>query len=181
MNGPEKFAAALLFAAALTGCAPSAGRSTSAVPAPAPQSSPSSPATVAHVIDGDTIIVSTRARARARSRRVRVRLLGIDAPEDTRLRECFGAQATAALRRLLPTGAAILLALDRRRTDPYGRTLGYVWRPDGVFVNRALVRRGYAATLFLPPDGPYRAELAAAEALARATGAGLWRACRRRP
>jgi micrococcal nuclease len=131
------------------------------------------PARVVHVIDGDTIIVAARAR------RLRVRLLGIDAPEDTRRRGCFGSQATTALRRMLPAGVTVRLAVDRRRADPYGRALGYVWRAGGALVNRVLVRRGYATTLFLPPDGPYRTELAAAQAQARAARTGLWRACRR--
>lgn len=179
-----------------TGCAGRSGRAVPvrpALPLASASSSASSlaalapprraaPATVAYVIDGDTIVAVPRAHAGARgTRRVRVRLLGLDAPEDTRRHGCFGAPATAALRRLLPEGAAILVAVDRRRADPYGRALGYVWRADGTFVNRVLVRRGYATTMFLPPAGPYRAELAAAEALARTARAGLWRACRRPP
>lgn len=186
MTGPEKFAACALFSAiALTGCLSARGRAPSDPPRRAPALAPTvavtaaaraaARATVAYVIDGDTIIVAARAR------RTRVRLLGLDAPEATRRRECFGARATAGLRRLLPAGTAILLAVDRYRVDPYGRALGYVWRADGVFVNRMLIRRGYATTLFLPPAGPYRGEFAAAEAMARAAGAGLWRACRGSP
>ena len=175
---------ALVPAIALTGCAaashraPSAGPHRGPQPLPATSAAPATLATlatrplVAHVVDGDTIIVTTRAR------RTRVRLLGLDAPEATRRRDCFGARATAGLRRLLPPGTAVVLAVDRRRADPYGRALGYVWRADGVFVNRELIRRGHATTLFLPPAGPYRAEFTAAETLARAARAGLWRACR---
>jgi micrococcal nuclease len=187
MAGPEKLAAyALLPAIALTGCPAASGRAPSVAPHQWPRPTPAATAAttttatatralVAYVIDGDTIIVTVRAR------RTRVRLLGLDAPEATRRRDCFGARATAGLRRLLPVGTAILLAVDRRRADPYGRALGYVWRADGVFVNRDLVRRGYATTLSLPPAGPYGAEFATAEALARAARAGLWRACRSSP
>lgn len=200
MTGQKMLIAGTLLSAfsviAPTGCAGWSGRAVPVRPALPPASASSSasspgalapprraaPATVAYVIDGDTIVAVPRAHAGARgTRRVRVRLLGLDAPEDTRRRGCFGAPATAALRRLLPEGAAILVAVDRRRADPYGRALGYVWRADGTFVNRVLVRRGYATTMFLPPAGPYRAELAAAEALARTARAGLWRACRRPP
>jgi endonuclease YncB( thermonuclease family) len=182
MTGPEKLAACALFPAiALAGCPAADGRAPSAVSDPMPRPTPAATAptsasavraTVAYVIDGDTIIITARAR------RTRVRLLDLDAPEATRRRDCFGVRATAALRRLLPTGTAILLAVDRHRTDPYGRALGYVWRADGVFVNRVLIRRGYATTLFLPPTGPYHGEFVAAEALARAARAGLWRAYR---
>jgi micrococcal nuclease len=186
MTGLEKLAAgALLSAIALTGCPAVSGRAPSVAPRGRPRPTTATTATmpaptatralVAYVIDGDTIIVTARAR------RTRVRLLGLDAPEATRRRGCYGARATAGLRSMLPTGTAILLAVDRRRVDPYGRALGYVWRADGVFVNRDLIRRGYATTLFLPPAGSYRGELAAAEALARSARAGLWRACRSPP
>jgi micrococcal nuclease len=199
MTGPKKLAVCAIFAAiALPGCPAARGRAPSVAPyrrpRPAPAATdtraapdthaataattaiaPGTRATVAYVIDGDTIIVAARAR------RTRVRLLGLDAPEATRRRECFGDRATAGLRRLLPAGTAILLAVDRHRADPYGRALGYVWRADGMFINRAVLRRGYATTLFLPPAGPYRGEFAAAEALARAARAGRWRACHSSP
>src|SRR4051812_32421390 len=87
-----------------TGCA---GRSGRAVPVPPAPPARAVPATVAYVIDGDTIITIPRARPHERASRrvlaypgaprVRVRLLGLDAPEDTRRHGCFGAQATAAL------------------------------------------------------------------------------------
>jgi micrococcal nuclease len=165
-------------AIALTDCLAGNAREASVAPHRGPPPTPAAMAmraTVAHVVDGDTIIVMARAR------RTRVRLLGLDAPEAGRRPDCFGARATAGLRRLLPAGTAILVAVDRRRADPYGRALGHVWRADGVFVNRDLIRRGYATTLFLPPAGPYRDELAAAEAVARAARAGLWRVCRNTP
>jgi micrococcal nuclease len=136
-----------------------------------------------YVIDGDTIIVTTRTG------RSHVRLLGVNAPESTGDSGCFGGRAAAELRRLLPQGTRVLLVRDRRRVDPYGRHLGYIWRADGMFVNRALVRGGFATTLFLPPppepdgrpdaepDTVIRAMLASAQDTARRERAGLWRAC----
>jgi micrococcal nuclease len=162
--------AAWLTAAPTAGCALQRGPATHPVP-PAEISTEVRRVDVAYVIDGDTIVVT------ARGRRIRVRLLGLDAPEATRRHGCFGRRA---LRRLLPVGAPVVLASDRRRTDTYGRELGYVWRADGMFINRELIRRGFATTLFLPPPGPFRAEFTAAEAMARGTHAGLWRVCPRR-
>jgi micrococcal nuclease len=140
-----------------------------------------------YVIDGDTIIVTTRMG------RSRVRLLGVNAPESAGHPGCYGGRAAAELRRLLPRGTRVLLVHDRRRVDPYGRHLGYVWRADGMFVNRALVRGGFATTLLLPPpakpddrpddrpdaepDTVIRAMLASAQDTARRERAGLWRAC----
>jgi micrococcal nuclease len=177
MFEPKKIVAAALSAGALTGCAPPSNVTAHIARAREPISGAYralriTPATSAYVIDGDTLTAGVRGR------RVRVRLLGLDAPENTRRRDCFGPQATAALRRLLPAGAAIVLAVDRSRRDPYGRELAYVWRADGVFVNRVLIGQGFATTLFLPPPEPFRAEFAAEEAAARAARAGLWGACR---
>ena len=153
-----------LFAISATGCAASSGDG--GLPGPATTLR----AKIDYVIDGDTLLVT------AGERPVRVRLLGVDAPEDTRRRECFGGQATAGLRRLLPTGSTVLLAVQRRR-DPYDRDLAFVWRADGMFVNLTLVRRGYATTLFLSPGDRHRPLLVGAEDMARDTRSGLWRAC----
>ena len=65
-----------------------------------------------------------------------------------------------------------------RRGDHYGRLLAYVERlSDGLVVNLSLVENGFAATLHIDPNDGMRHELAAAEALARSAGLGLWSAC----
>lgn len=165
MTGQKFLGPLVLIVAVLAGCgAPRRAAST-------PKPDETARAIVVHVIDGDTVVVTVGAR------RSRVRLLGIDAPEDTGRHDCFGRQATAELRRLLPADTPVLLGFGRRRLDPYGRTLAYVWRPDGMFVNRALVRGGFATTMLLPPTGRRRGLLLAAEDHARGERAGLWRAC----
>lgn len=165
MIGGKNLVFLALAAAVLSGCA--VPRTAAAPPEPYETTR----AAVAYVIDGDTLIVTTGHR------RSRVRLLGLDAPEDTRRHDCFGGQSSAELRWLLPRGSPVLIARDRHRRDPYGRALAYVWRPDGTFVNRVLLRGGFATTMLLPPAGRHRGELLTAESRARRDHAGLWRAC----
>jgi micrococcal nuclease len=132
-------------------------------------------ASVERVVDGDTIIV------RIGGRRERVRLLGIDTPEsvkpDTPV-QCFALAASARTKALLPPGTAVRLVRDVDLRDQYGRLLAYVYRArDGLFVNLALVREGYAVTYTFPPNVAHADELRAAAADARAAGRGLWSAC----
>jgi micrococcal nuclease len=132
-------------------------------------------ATVASVIDGDTIVVDIGGRDE------HVRLLGIDTPEthkpDTPV-ECFGPEAAARMADLLPQGTRVRLMRDIEARDRYGRLLAYVYRDnDGVFVDLAMVSEGFAGTLSIAPNLAHRDDLAAAEADARAARRGLWSAC----
>jgi micrococcal nuclease len=123
------------------------------------------------VVDGDTVMVDG----------VRVRLIGIDAPESVKPDspvECYGPEASAELKRVLPRGTPVLLEYDVERTDQYGRTLAYVWLTDPLrLVNLDLVRDGFATVYTFPPSVGHLAELEAAEADAGRDGLGLWSAC----
>ncbi|HSH61393.1 MAG TPA: thermonuclease family protein, partial [Acidimicrobiales bacterium] len=86
--------------------------------------------TISRVVDGDTLEVAGGER---------VRLIGIDTPEVYGGAECFGQQASAYTKQLLPVGTAVRLVYDVERLDRYRRSLAYVYRlPDGLFVNAAL-------------------------------------------
>jgi len=127
-------------------------------------------ARVARVVDGDTLVLATGQR---------VRLVQLDAPETHGSRECYGAQASAALRQLLPRGAEIRLVRDPRLDDRdrYGRLLRYVFEGK-VNVNLRLVARGAATVWFYRGDrGRYASRLLAAQRHARARRLGLWQAC----
>ena len=131
--------------------------------------------TVVSITDGDTL------RIRIEGIEERVRLIGIDTPE-TRgrggLRECFGAEATARLKSLLPPGTAVRLERDAEARDRYERLLAYVYRADDdLFVNMAMARDGYAAALTFPPNVTYAEQFRDAAADAREAGRGLWSAC----
>jgi micrococcal nuclease len=181
---------ALTAALLLTACAP-----TAVPPSPvAPPSPPhaSTPARlpvppdaqrvrVRWISDGDTVeLRAVRRGPLPQGRDVSVRLLEIDTPESKRPGvpvQCFALKATAATRHLLPRGSVAWVQTDRERHDRYGRTLGYVWNADGVFVNEVLVRRGLAKVLFYRPNDRHLDRMRAAERSARAAGRGLWAHC----
>jgi micrococcal nuclease len=130
--------------------------------------------TVVRVIDGDTIDVRIGHRV------VRIRLLGIDTPETKDPRkpvQCFGAEASRRTAELLPAGTIVQLEADRETHDAFGRTLAYVHRDDGLFVNLSLVTDGYADVLTIAPNGSHSAEFSAAAAAARSAPRGLWKVC----
>lgn len=79
---------------------------------------------------------------------------------------------------MLPDGTPVRLERDREARDRYDRLLAYVFRArDGLFVNLALAREGYARPLWIAPNRAYAPDLDAAVAHARSGGLGLWGAC----
>lgn len=137
------------------------------------------PMTVEYVHDGDTLFLrADQPNALvATTDDVKVRLLGIDTPEVGDNAECFGDQATEALRALLPEGSQTWVTADQDPTDPYGRSLFYLWTEDGRFVNYELVSGGAAESLTIAPNDAYFPLLRAAEEAAMSAGAGRWGAC----
>ncbi len=132
-------------------------------------------ANVTRVIDGDTIVVHIGGRDE------NVRLIGIDTPETHKpgtAVECFGPEASAHLADLIPPGTSLRLERDRESRDVYGRLLAYVYREsDGLFVDLAMVKDGFAGPLAIAPNTAHRVEIDRAAAAARAARSGLWGAC----
>lgn len=147
----------------LHGCAPSSSSSGLNTP------------TVAEVIDGDTVVVDFDGN------REIVRLLGIDTPETvdpSRPEQCFGAEASTFLASVLPPGTPVRLERDVEARDRFGRLLAYIFRAhDGRFVNRELVRNGYADVAIFTPNTAYRNELEHDLATAVTAKSGLWGVC----
>lgn len=120
------------------------------------------------VLDGDSFELADGTK---------IRLLGIDAP-DTETDACFSMDATAHLRRVLPDGTTVRLVYDQTRTDRLNRTLAYVYRvPDGLFVNVAVARDGFAVELRTPPNTLHADEIATAVNEARTANRGLHQVC----
>lgn len=127
-------------------------------------------ARVVYVVDGDTIHVEMNGQT------YRVRYIGVDAPESTRVVECFGREATEFNRGLV-AGQRLRLERDVSETDQYGRLLRYVYLADGRMVNEILAREGYALARSFPPDVKHQDRLREAERAARRNRRGLWGKC----
>lgn len=129
-------------------------------------------ATIAEVSDGDTLVLRDGTR---------VRLIGIDTPETQHPEfgdECYGEAATRFARTLLESGDRVRLVLDVERFDRFERLLAYVYRArDDLFVNAALVRRGYAYVSTIPPNVEHAERFRRLAAKARKAERGLWQGC----
>lgn len=91
---------------------------------------------VTRVVDGDTLVVAGVGT---------VRLIGVDTPESVDPRrpvEALGKEAAEFLRSLV-NGQTVRLEYEGQRQDRYGRTLAYVYLPDGALVNREIIRQGF--------------------------------------
>jgi len=129
-------------------------------------------ARVERVVDGDTVLLSAGLGSS--------RIVGVDTPETVKPGapvQCFGPQASAFTKRVLGDVGTVRYRVAREPVDSYGRSLVYLWLPDGRFFNAMLVRRGYARPLPFPPNTRYAPLLQRlAEAAAR-RGRGLWGNC----
>lgn len=86
------------------------------------------PATVARVIDGDTVVLDSGKH---------IRLAGIDAPEHD---QPFGYEARQNLAVLVFSGVNVIEV----KTDKYGRTIAWLTAPFNNDINYLMVRQGYA-------------------------------------
>ena len=128
------------------------------------------------VTDGDTVEVRAYG---ARRKRYDVRLIGIDTPEKYGGRECGSAQASASMTSLAE-GRRVTLVTDPSQdlVDRYGRLLAYVIRGDGLDLNQAQARRGWA-TVYVYQGNAFRRVRAfrRAQSAARRANRGVWRRC----
>lgn len=135
--------------------------------------------TVSWIYDGDTLKIDGIGK---------VRLLGIDTPEtedsprDRYLRQQGVKSPT--LRRIAATalkfniaevkGKRVSLQFEGERHDRFGRTLAYVYLPDGTLLNRLLLEKGYAV-VYRRFDFGLKKDFLRAEAAARQQRVGVWR------
>jgi micrococcal nuclease len=132
---------------------------------------PGGSGTVAQVIDGDTVELSSGER---------IRYLLVDTPESTTDVECYGPEA-AQFNADVVEGEEVSLSYDQECTDDYGRVLAYVSIGDRE-INSLLVERGFGCALYIPPNGADRRdEFESLQAAARADNRGLWGACPENP
>lgn len=131
--------------------------------------------TVTHVIDGDTVEIEGGER---------IRLLGIDTPEDKRIRKSGGGkrlvpaqpffiEAKRLLRELVAK-KRVKIVIGDESVGYYGRTLAHLYLPDGGDVQVELLRRGYAMVTAYPPNIAHLQPYAAIESEACRARRGLW-------
>jgi micrococcal nuclease len=127
---------------------------------------------VVRVIDGDTVVLAAGLGSS--------RIVGVDTPEtvkpDTPV-QCFGPRASAFSKHVLGAAGRVRYRVAREPVDAYGRSLVYLWLPDGRFFNALLIRRGLARTLPFPPNTRYAPLLARLAEQAARRGRGLWGRC----
>jgi micrococcal nuclease len=131
-------------------------------------------AQVVRVVDGDTFV----ARLDGRGPPLRVRVIGVDTPETVKpgvAVRCFGPQASAFTKHLLPPGAWVRAAYEAGgTTDRYGRQLWDVWLADGRFLEAVLVGSGAARAYPYAPQLEHAAVLADLQRQAESARRGLW-------
>jgi micrococcal nuclease len=140
---------------------------------------------VTKVIDGDTLYCS-----QGFGRELKIRLIGIDAPESKRNSKAYrdaertgtsveslvelGEKSRDFVRSRVPVGTEVRLDVDVQVKDKYGRTLAYVYLPDGTMLNELVVREGYAQVMTVPPNVRHKELLLKAQKNASKSGTGFW-------
>lgn len=135
------------------------------------QSSPSQealegPYKVDYIYDGDTIKLEDGTK---------IRFLLVDTPEvyNVDTPEPYAEEASAFTKSLL-TDQEVFLEYDKERTDPYGRTLAYVYMADGKMVNELLVEEGLADVKLYEPNDKYHNKLLDVQNQAQKKKKGMW-------
>ncbi|GAB3779334.1 hypothetical protein GCM10028867_23590 [Nocardioides pacificus] len=132
-------------------------------------------AKVVKVIDGDTV----RVRLLPRGGRKDVRLIGIDTPEVHGGVQCWGPQASAAMKQMLPVGTRVKLVSDptQKLKDRYNRLLRYVLKGKKD-INRAQLSRGNAR-VYIYDRKPFKRTRAykSTQAQAKRADRGMWGHC----
>lgn len=145
----------------------------SEVPVSTQQKSNQSPLySVVSVVDGDTVKLSIDGTTQT------IRLIGLDTPETVDPRkpvQCFGKEASNKAKELL-AGRSVRIEVDASQgtLDKYGRTLGYIFRDDGLFYNKYMIEQGFAHEYTYNIPYKYQSEFKAAEKSARENQRGLW-------
>lgn len=127
---------------------------------------------VSYVYDGDTLAILYRGKERI------IRLLGIDTPETVDHRkpiQCFGKQASLVTKELLNNkNISLKFDSEREQKDKYGRYLAYVYRQDGLDINKYLIEKGYAREYTYGKPYLRKKEFKKIEKQAKENGIGMW-------
>jgi micrococcal nuclease len=121
-----------------------------------------------YVADGDTFVLEDDTL---------VRYIGVDAPEidhQADIAEPYGYVARNFNKKLV-LSSNLRLEYDQEKRDRFGRKLAYVFTENGVFVNQAVIERGYAFSLYSPPNLKYQNLLIKTQQQAMVSKKGIWK------
>lgn len=129
-------------------------------------------ATVAYVVDGDTIRVYIGKREEY------IRFIGIDTPEVYGEKECGGPKASRSMKRMLQPGDTVKLVRDRSQDnrDYFGRLLRYVDFRGGD-LGRRQIKQGWAQVYVYDRAFDRLSSYNRAESKARSRDRGVWGRC----
>lgn len=111
---------------------------------------------IVRVVDGDTYILDIDGEE------TRVRLIGVDTPEsvapDSYHKENTdeGRLISEIVKERMATVPFLYIEYDVGKTDKYGRTLAYLYFPDGTMVQDWLLSNGYAEIATYAPNTKYK-------------------------
>jgi endonuclease YncB( thermonuclease family) len=124
---------------------------------------------VRYAHDGDTVVLQDGTH---------VRLVGINTPEvaeEGQPAEPLAIRARDHLRQLLfQHRNQVQLLYGEQRQDRYGRSLAYLWLPDGTNIAAELLNEGLGWLVAIPPDLQFLDCLQKSEAAARTAQRGVW-------
>jgi micrococcal nuclease len=135
---------------------------------PAAHAAPSRQTTVVEsVLTGDTVKLQGGKELRYAS-------LQSPSPEsEIALSRQYG-QDALAFNKSLVEGKTVTVEWGPQLRDKNNRLLGYVFLPDGTFVNRELLKNGHARTRITAPNLRYAVEFREDELAARRAKKGMW-------
>lgn len=132
---------------------------------------------IMRVVDGDTVDIWVNNKVQ------RVRIIGLDTPETVDPRQkiqCFGKEAFARAKELMPVGSEVILELDSTQDtfDKYDRLLAHIFvhLDDGSDVSFALqmIAEGFAKHYIYKVPSMYAKDYEYAEIFAKTNWLGLW-------
>ena len=129
---------------------------------------------VVRVVDGDTFILDIE------DTETKVRLIGVDTPESVAPSSYYkdntqeGKTVSDIVKDKLQEGDLLYLEYDVSPTDKYGRTLAYLYFPDGTMVQEWLLNEGLANVATYPPNVRYADHFAELAHQAAENKTGLW-------
>lgn len=127
---------------------------------------------VSYVFDGDTVELTDKRR---------IRLVGFNTPETARKQRPAEPLAVVARTELISLlkkyNNKILLQVGKDNKDRYGRTLAHAWLPSAPkpqSIAHALLAKGLASVIAIPPNLSYSECYQQAEKKAQEQNLGIW-------